>query len=377
MTGGESLLKMGVAQGLENVEAALQAWLRKNLANGAELWLSEVRRPKSGFSAHTLLLKVRTRVGGIQADHEWVLRLERSGREIFPDADITRQGKMMRALGAHAIPVPKTLAVESDRAPLGGQFLVMERVQGHSLPQHPSYQVTGLLHDLDPEHRGAMWKDAVTTIGRINRLDWRDGFEFLDRPAYGAPGLGQYLAWLDAWTNRTLGGQPHRVIDAAVAYLFANRPSTAHVDVLWGDSNPGNYLFAQDGRVAAAHDFEASALGPGEIDLGWWFFIDELLSFGVPRLDGLPDRATQIKTYEDTVGRQVADLHYYEVLAGVRICLVVARTAQLLIGEGQLEPTSQAGAENPMVDVLGAKLGMERRGSMEHYMQLVAVMNRR
>ena len=86
------------------------------------------------------------------------------------------------------------------------------------------------------------------------------------------------------------------------------------------------------------------------------------------------------RTYAEgaqAVGRPVDALHYYEVLAGVRICLVVARTAQLLIDEGQLEPTSRAGAENPMGDVLGAKLGMEPGGSIEHYMQLVTVMNRR
>jgi aminoglycoside phosphotransferase (APT) family kinase protein len=303
--------------------------------------------------------------------------LERSGRDIFPDADITRQGKMMRALGARAIRVPKTLAVEADRSYLGGQFLVMERVEGHSLPQHPSYQVKGLLHDLPPVRRHAMWQDAIATIGRINRLDWRAGFEFLDRPRYGPPGLDQYLGWLEGWKTQAMSGRAHPVMDAAIAYLLAARPPTAHVDVLWGDSNPGNYLFAPDGSVAAAHDFEASALGPGEIDLAWWFFIDEMLSAGVPRLDGLPDRATQIEIYAQALGRPVADLHYYEVLAGLRISLVVVRSAQLLIGEGELEPTSRAGVENPIVDLLGAKLGMESRSSPEHYMQLVTVMNRR
>jgi aminoglycoside phosphotransferase (APT) family kinase protein len=347
------------------------------MAGGAALKVLEMRRPKGGFSAHTLLVKIAILDLGPGHEHEWVIRLERSGREIFLDTDIARQGQMMRALGERGIPVPQILAVEPDRTLLGGQFLVMDRIVGHSLPQHPSYQVAGLLHDLAPERRYSMWKEAIATIGRINAIDWTKGFEFLNKTRYGTPGLEQYLAWLSAWKTEATGGKPHRVIDAAMAYLSAKTPATKHVDVLWGDSNPGNFLFDADGHVLAAHDFEASALGPGEIDLGWWFFLDELLSLGVPRLQGLPERAAQIAIYEAAIGRAVADVDYYELLAGVRICLVVVRSAQLLISEGRLSPASLAGSKNPIVDLLAAKLGMESRSSIEDYMEFVAVMNQR
>ncbi len=366
-----------VAAAHEPIAPALEAWLSRNLAAGADLELQEIARPKGGFSAHTLLLKVITNPGGRRNEHNWVLRLEQTGREIFPDTDIGRQVQMMRALAARGIPVPRVLGVELDRSLLGGQFLVMDRVFGHSLPQHPSYQVAGLLHDLAPDRRRAMWQDAITTIGRINRLDWRNGFAFLDKPAYGAPGLAQYLGWLGRWQHSACGGQPHSVIDAAMRYLIAKKPPTRQVEVLWGDSNPGNILFGGDGSLVAAHDFEASALGPGEIDLGWWFFIDELLSAGVPRLEGLPDRAMQIATYEKALGRPVDALEYYEVLAGVRICLVVVRSTELLVAEGHLPITSRAGLDNPLVHLLGGKLGLDCHGPIEDYMKLVTVMNRR
>jgi aminoglycoside phosphotransferase (APT) family kinase protein len=373
----ERHLIVAALRGNEPIAPALEAWLSKNLAPGADLELQEIARPKGGFSAHTLLLKIGSNLNGKRSEHHWVLRLEQTGREIFPDTDISRQVQMMRALAPHRIPVPVVLGFERDRSVLGGQFLVMERVFGHSLPQHPSYQVTGLLHDLVPDRRLAMWEDAITTIGRINRLDWRKGFTFLDKPAHGAPGLEQYLVWLDGWRHSAGGGQPHRVIDAAMRHLIAKKPATRHVDVLWGDSNPGNILFGADGSLAAAHDFEAAALGPGEIDLGWWFFIDELLSASVPRLDGLPDRAAQIATYEKALGRPVEALEYYEVLAGVRICLVVVRSTQLLVREGRLPPASRAGFENPLVHLLGSKLGLECHGPIDDYMELVTLMNSR
>jgi aminoglycoside phosphotransferase (APT) family kinase protein len=366
-----------VAPRTEDLAPALEGWLRSHMPGGAALQVLEMSRPKGGFSAHTLLVKVALNARGTASECEWVVRLEQSGREIFLDTDIARQGRMMRALGERGIPVPVVLGIEPDRTLLGGQFLVMDRIIGHSLPQHPSYQVAGLLHDLAPERRYSMWTEAIATVGKINAISWMKGFEFLDKPAYGAPGLEQYLGWLIAWKNKATGGKPHRVIDEAMAYLSAKAPATKHVDVLWGDSNPGNFLFGADGRVLAAHDFEASALGPGEIDLGWWFFLDEMLSLGVPRLEGLPDRAAQTAIYEAALGRPVANMDYYELLAGVRICLVVVRSAQLLIGEGSLPPASRAGSENPIVHLLARKLGMETHGSIEDYMELVAVMNRR
>ena len=185
--GTERHLTVASQRAREPIAPALEAWLSRNLADGADLELLEITRPKGGFSANTLLLKVITNLSGQRNEHNWVLRLEQTGREIFPDTDIGRQVEMMRALAAHGIPVPGFLALNCDRSLLGGQFLVMERIFGNSLPQHPSYQVTGLLHDLAPDRRCAMWEDSITTIGRINRLDWRNGFAFLDKPAYGAP----------------------------------------------------------------------------------------------------------------------------------------------------------------------------------------------
>jgi aminoglycoside phosphotransferase (APT) family kinase protein len=368
---------MAALQTHNSIAPALEAWLRKNLSAGGDLELREITRPKGGFSAHTLLLKIATNRCGTWTDRDWVVRLEQTGREIFPDTDIARQGEMMRALAARAIPVPVVLGVELDRSLLGGQFLVMERIAGHSLPQHPSYQVAGLLHDLASDRRHDMWKGEIATMARINRIDWRDGFAFLDKPAYGVAGLGQYLGWVDSWRNNATSGRPHPVIDAAMTFLIGKKPAATHVDVLWGDSNPGNILFGDDGRIAAVHDFEASALGPGEIDLGWWFFLDEMLSHGVPPLEGLPDRAAQIAIYEEVLGRPVADLEYYEVLAGVRISLVVVRTTQLLINEGKLASASRAGFANPVVHLLASKLGMGSHDSIDDYMELVTVMNRR
>src|SRR3546814_17059920 len=74
---------------------------------------------------------------------------------------------------------------------------------------------------------------------------------------YGAPGLDAYLGWLGAWRDMACAGEKHPVVDAAMAYLHEHRPRSAEVELLWGDSNPGNFLFFRDGRIGAAVDFDA------------------------------------------------------------------------------------------------------------------------
>ncbi|MFA5495259.1 MAG: phosphotransferase family protein [Porticoccaceae bacterium] len=357
--------------------ATLTRWLADTLAPGSAIRLLSTAVPATGYSALTMLIDAEIVNGGAGAVHSLVLRLEKPGQHVFFDTDVARQGQMMRALGNFDMPVPRVLGIETDPAVLGGKFLVMERVEGVSLPQSPCYHVAGLLTELDDGGRCQLWNDAISTIARINRLDWNQGFGFLDRSRYGKPGLGQYLGWLSAWRDEAMAGAADPVIDRAMARLTAEQPFNHHVDVLWGDSNPGNYLFGRDGQVVAALDFEAAALGPGEIDLAWWFFMDEMLSFGHQRQSGLPSREQQIALYEAILGRRVEDLDYFELLAAVRIALVIARTANVLIEAGRLPPTNKTAHFNPAIQLLATRLDMPDIDIGSHFAEFSQVMNSR
>jgi aminoglycoside phosphotransferase (APT) family kinase protein len=357
--------------------AALRRWLTRVLAADQEVGLSAVKIPATGYSAQTVLFDVESIKAGVVEQRSLVLRLEKIGQHVFLDTDIGRQGQMMMALARAGVPVPVVLGIETDAAVLGGQFLVMERAEGSSLPQNPNYHVAGLLTELEPVRRRLLWEEAVSTIARINRLPWRNGFEFLSKPQFGEPGLAQYLAWLDAWRNEAMNGEANAVIDTAIATLIAEQPVNAPVDVLWGDSNPGNFLFSDDGRVAAVLDFEAAALGPAEIDLAWWFFMDEMFSAGHQRQAGLPDRAEQIALYEAALGRPVSNLNYYEILAAVRICLVLARSTQLLIKAGRLPPTNKTAHRNPALQLLANKLAIRFDAAGDDFNAFLVAMNER
>lgn len=351
---------------------ALCNWIEATGALGAHCEVVGIRQPKTGFSADTLLLEIASDAGPADI----VIRIERIGRHMFLDSSMARQAMMMELLGQAGVPVPTVLGWSTDLSILGSPFLVMRACAGVSLPQHPSYHVEGPLIELAPSQRAHAWNDALAVMAKINRIDWRAGGRFLMEPAYGTLGLDHYLGWIAAWRHMVCP-QGNPIIDAGIAYLRNKQPANANAELLWGDSNPGNFLFGPDGSVTAALDFEAASIGPAEIDLGWWFLVDRMLAAGNTLPDGMPNRYEQIAHFERELGRAMEDLPYYEVLAALRMALVMARTGGMLIQSGALAADNQVGLYNPAATLLAEMIGVVHDDRLDDYFAMVTTMNAR
>jgi len=350
----------------------LCSWLSDNTDLGQNCRVTGREQPKNGFSADTLLLSIASDKGAADI----VVRIAHTQRNIFLDASIERQARFIQLLYAQNIPVPQLLGWDNDEAVLGAPFLVMRRAGGVSLPQSPSYHVAGPLIELTPEDRARAWREALETIANINRIDWRADFSFLIEPAYGEPGLDHYLGWVETWRNQACAPD-NPIIDTAITYLRENLPVQTGTQLLWGDSNPGNFLFGGDGSVTAALDFEAASIGPAEIDLGWWFMLDRMLAAGNPLPEGMPDREGQIAIFEQALGRKVHNLDYFEILAALRMSLVIARCGSILIEAGSLPADNQVTVYNPASAMLAGMLGLPADLPMDDYFEMVRVMNDR
>ena len=344
-------------------------WLSERFEGATGTEVGEMIPAAVGSSATTLICAITYGLGGTELKRDIVLRLESAAGPIFLDTDLRRQGEMMSALARSGIPTANVIGVEPDERVLGAPFMVMDRVSGRSLSRSNR---DGWLFELEPAERGAVWRNSIDAMARINRLKWDGGFEALNNTRHlGQPGINQYINWLIAWHTEILAGDKHKLLDPAMDYLRAAKPGSGHVDVLWGDSNPGNFLFADDLSVAAVLDFEAAALGPAEVDLGWWLMMDERRCGEGGRLEGLPERDQMVAVYEESLGRRVDNLPYFEVLAAVRMTLVVIRTVQRLIGEGKLQATCGAGLGNPYCVMLANKLGLSEPGVGEDFQQFI------
>ncbi|MBB2910437.1 aminoglycoside phosphotransferase (APT) family kinase protein [Streptosporangium becharense] len=316
----------------------LTTWLADRLPDAADLRLTELTIPPSrGFANETLIVRARTAT----RDHHLVVRVEPAAHRVYPRGSLDAEYRLMRGLAATGtVPVPAVHFHEPDASVLGAPFLVMSFVPGDVPGDLPSYHSAGWLAELEPRRRAEPWRAALAALAAVHRLRPGDlGLGFLDRPAFGPTGtaqeLGYYAAHLDFF-----GCADEPVPLAALEWLKANRPAgEAAPGLLWGDARLGNIVF-RDLRPVALLDWEMAALGPAEIDLGWFLWMDRFLSegIGVPRLAGLPGRAETVAEFGRLLGRPVRDPHYYEVLAGFRFALITARVQRLLDTSGTLPP---------------------------------------
>lgn len=349
----------------ETVQARLRDWLETNV----EGWRDVRVRPLdvalgSGFSADIFFVDVdhADAAGGRHA-RSLVVRRQPRDHEVVLGSSLELQGRMMAQMDRlKVVPVPDWIGMELDDAVLGMPFLIMGRVEGQSATQRPNYNVEGWLAEMQPDQRAAAWRNAIEAWAGLSRIRWReDGFDFLARPEWGAPGLDQYLGHLEAWYRGCRKDRPMRYVDAAVRYIRDHQPVVDAVNVLWGDSTPSNVMFAADGGVNALIDWELAALGPAELDLAWWLYFDDLFSrrFGVPRLEGLPTDEETIAIWEQAVGRKAEHLEYYGAVVALRMALVAVGAFDRQVSLGHIAPDNKSLDSNFMTTILAEKLGMD------------------
>lgn len=365
----------------DSFAAIIEPWLQTKLPKCMDLSLDHVGVPDGGgHSAETVLLDVGCTEEGRPQRRGLVLRRQLEGADLFLNSDLAWQWRVMEAMaGRPGLPVPGLVAMERDSAVLGSPFYVMERIAGKTVPQSPNYNQQGWLAELAFPDRARVWRNNVEAMARVHKLDWMDGFAFMSDTKFGAPGLEQYLRYVDEWYRWASAGRELPVLDHAIEWLGRNRPGAASVSVLWGDPIPANAIFAEDLSVAGLLDWEMAALGPGEIDLAWFLMFDDFFSAGmnVPRLPGLPSREEIVAIYEAQVGRAAENLDYYAVLALSRLAIISVRGFGRQVGLGRISPRSQAITHNPIMASLARRLSLPVPEVGADFMELVAASNTR
>ncbi|ADB52417.1 phosphotransferase family protein [Conexibacter woesei] len=199
-----------------------------------------------GHSGFTYTVVVR-RGGGSE---RCVLRLSPPGVRIGGPADVGRQARIMAAVGAAGLPVPRILAADSAPCVDGRAFALMELVDGEpwtaavaqTSPRRvaaAAVRVLGRLRTLAPSETGIAGEPVATPADEVAR--WR--------------GLAA----------RGVGGDEAAALGAA---LEAALPRPAAVPALvHGDLHYANLLFG-DGEVVALLDWEIAGLGEPLADLG-------------------------------------------------------------------------------------------------------------
>lgn len=262
---------------------------------------------------------------------DYVARLPPIGPGLFPDYNLARQQQVQAVVGAAGIPVAEPLGFETDGSWIGAPFLLMPRIAGHTLTTSPSYISEGWLAKQPPEQQREVIRRFVETLAAIHRL----GVETLDlgELSGGGPELTSVLDYWDRYLDWATTDD-----DAAVIYRRALAWCREHIptdppaaSLLWGDPQLANLVLDDAGEIAAVLDWEMAGRGPAEIDLAWFLVLHEhAVETAAADLPGFPGRQTVIDWYQSALGRPVADLRWYDVLANIRSGAIVLRIGAIM-----------------------------------------------
>jgi aminoglycoside phosphotransferase (APT) family kinase protein len=345
---------------LAQARRQLQSWLEAKLPDASGVELSELSAPAfTGFSNETLLFDAGWTTGGAGHREPLVARVLPTAHAVFLEQNFDLQYRVMSALGAATdVPVPRMFWLETDESILGSPFYVMERVDGEVPGDNPPYTTQGWLYDSTPGDQERLWWSGIDRMADIHNLDWKSlGLEFLEAPGVGTAGLDDQLEYYDRYFTWAARGEPNPVVEAALAWVQANRPASDEPKALcWGDARIGNMIFS-DYTCAAVLDWEMVTLGDPVQDLGWWLFLDRhhAEGTGVPRLPGFPSHEETVARWETRTRRSAQDLEFYEVFAALRFAVVMIRIATLIV-QFELMPPGIDLATNNAVTRLLAKM---------------------
>jgi len=247
------------------------------------------------------------------AGTRWALRRPPTSHVLPTAHDMSREHRIIAALGPTPVPVPEAIGLCTDPAVNDAPFYVMTFVDGTVIRDTPTAEKV-----LDIGQRGRCGESIVDTLAAIHAVD------------VDAVGLGdlarkegyierQLKRWYGQFRQSTVEtGRSVPAVDEMHEFLLARIPEQGPATIVHGDYRLDNCMIAADGSVAAVLDWEICTLGDPLADVGllmvYWADADDTysaLGAAPTTLAGFPTRAELRARYAKESGRDVSDLDFY------------------------------------------------------------------
>jgi aminoglycoside phosphotransferase (APT) family kinase protein len=325
--------------------AALQDWLAGRVAGPGRPVVTGVRLPESGGLSSTSVLFEASWAGAGTGFYVARMAPEASAVPVFPRYDLPAQFELISRVAASCdVPLPRLRWNEPGGGPLGTPFFVMDQVDGRVPLDNPPYVFTGWLLDAAAEDRARLEEATVAILARLHAIpEPAAAFPGL-RPPGGTDALRFHVDQQRAYYRWALADDGIRVpiIERSLAWLAGHWPRDRGPDVLsWGDARIGNIIY-RGFEPAAVLDWEMAALGPRELDVGWFIFLHRFFQdiaefFGAAGLPGFLRRSNVERCYQELSGQPLRDMDFYLVYAALRHAIVMARIKRRMIHFGEDE----------------------------------------
>jgi aminoglycoside phosphotransferase (APT) family kinase protein len=243
----------------------------------------------------------------------WVLRRPPTGHVLPTAHDMSREHRIISALGPTPVPVPQTVGLCEDPAVNGAPFYVMEYLDGHVL--RDAATAVSVYDDAQRRHAGESLVDVLADLHAVD-VDAVGLGDLARREGYIARQLKRWYGQFQSSTAET--GRSVPAVDELHDFLAARIPEQGPAAIVHGDYRLDNTMFDDDGNVLGVLDWEICTLGDPLADVGllmvyWTEPDDENMPLGVAptATPGFPTRAELRDRYAARSGRDVSELDFY------------------------------------------------------------------
>ncbi len=253
----------------------------------------------------------------------WVVRRPPTGG-LTPSAhDMNREWAVTSALQGTAVPVARTVAIDSEGAVLGAPFTVVEFVDGRVI------RTAGELDVLSDDEIARNIDGLVSTLAALHSVDYAAvGLETFGRPEGFT--ARQVKLWARQWEHVKTEELPD--LDRLVALLGDRIPENSRHTIVHGDYRVDNTILSADdpGVVAAVVDWELSTLGDPITDVALMCvyrepIFDQVLGFDAAwTSDRYPSQADLAQRYATATGSDLGDWPFYLALANLKLGVIAA-----------------------------------------------------
>jgi aminoglycoside phosphotransferase (APT) family kinase protein len=264
-----------------------------------------------------LTFKVTDRAGGA-----WVLRRPPL-HHVLPTAhDMSREHKIISALGPTLVPVAPAIGLCTDESVNGTPFYVMDFVEGHVLRTNETASAV-----FGEEQRRSAGESLVDVLAEIHSVDV-DAVGLGDlgrREGYIERQLKRWYSQFEQSKTRELP-----VLDEVFNILKDRVPEQRAATIVHGDYRLDNTMLGDDGRVKAVLDWEICTLGDPLADVGllmvyWSEPGDEIESLpsSPTVLPGFPSRKEVVDRYAERSGRDLSRLDFYVAFGYWKLACII------------------------------------------------------
>jgi aminoglycoside phosphotransferase (APT) family kinase protein len=274
------------------------------------------------------------------ASGDYVLRRQPPGKLLKSAHAVDREYRVMAALAATGVPVPRVLHLCEDRDVIGSMFYIMEFCDGRIFWD-------AAIPEVDTVERTAIYDEKMRVLAELHTVD----IDVVGLRDYGKPG-NYFQRQYERWTSQYRASAMARIepMEALIAWLGDNIPhDDGRASLVHGDYRLDNMIFAHDApRIVALLDWELSTLGHPFADVGY-LCMQLRMPQNVGTMSGLrgkdlaalgiPDEADYVARYCDHVGiDRIDNFSFYVAFSFFRIAAIIQGVAKRAVDGNASSP---------------------------------------